>query len=123
MPRLARITPLISVSNVDRGIQFYTEILGFNVGYRSDAYAFVHRDSIAIRLLRAGEGELKACRQSCYIDVEGVDDLYESLRNNLEKLPQGRVKMPFNQFYGQREFHVIDEDNLVLMFGEPCRQK
>ena len=120
MPRLARITPLISVTDIDRSIEFYTRILDFNVGYRSDTYAFLYRDNIAIRLLSAGEVVDKASRQCCYIDVEAVDELYESLRERLDKLPKGRVKRPFDQFYGQREFHVIDEDNLVLMFGEPC---
>jgi len=34
------------------------------------------------------------------------------------RLPEGRVRAPFNQPYGQREFHVIDEDSLLLFFGE-----
>ena len=121
MARLARITPLISVTDIDRSIEFYTRILGFNIGYRSDAYAFVYRDVIAIRLLSAGEAEAKGFRQRCYIDVEGVDELYESLREKLDTLPKGRIKRPFDQYYGQREFHVIDEDDLVLMFGEPVK--
>lgn len=120
MPRLARITPLIPVSNIDRSIRFYVDTLGFKTGYQSADYAYMHRDNIAIRLLKAAEGDVTGHRQRCYIDVEGLADLFESLRPELEKLPKGRVKLPFDQFYGQREFHVIDEDNQLIMFGEPA---
>ncbi len=119
MPRLTQITPLILVRDIGRSIEFYVGILGFNAGYQSDNYAYMYRDNIAIRLLKSGEGVDITIRQCCYIDVEGVDALYESLRPKLEKLPKGRVKIPFSQFYGKREFHVIDEDNMALMFGEP----
>lgn len=107
-----------------RAIEFYSDIVGFHVGYQSDAYTFVYRDNVAIRLLKAGEeAAANKVRQCCYIDVEGIDELYRALQAKLDTLPKGRVKRPFDQFYGQREFHVIDEDNLVLMFGEPCHQE
>ena len=119
MSKLAQITPLISVSDIAQSIGFYADTLGFSTGYQSDDYAYMFRDNIAVRLLKLGEGADINLRQCCYIDVEGIDALYESLRPKLDKLPKGRIKIPFNQFYGQREFHVIDEDNLLLMFGEP----
>jgi hypothetical protein len=33
-------------------------------------------------------------------------------------LPDGRVRAPFDQPYGQREFHVLDEDGTLVFFGE-----
>lgn len=125
MPRLAQITPLVTVSDIKRSVKFYIETLGFVVGFQAENYAYLHRDSVAIRLLTAAEGvdlHVPNWRQSCYIDVEDVDGLYETLRPKLDKLPQGRVKKPFQQPYGQREFHVIDEDALLIMFGEPVKQ-
>ncbi len=80
------------------------------------------RDCAAIRIIPAGEGvDLRDQKhqQACYIDVEGVDDLYRELKPKLDMLPKGRVKLPFEQAYGQREFHVLDEDALLIMFGEP----
>lgn len=125
MPRLAQITPLVTVSDIKRSVKFYIETLGFVVGFQAENYAYLHRDSVAIRLLTAAEGvdlHVPNRHQSCYIDVENVDGLYETLRPKLDKLPKGRVKKPFQQFYGQREFHVIDEDALLIMFGEPVKQ-
>lgn len=126
MPRLGQITPLITVREINRSVKFYVEILGFTVGFQAEGYAYLHRDNVAIRLLTAGEGvDLREPKQqqSCYIDVEGVDALYKELRPKLERLPKGRVKKPFNQIYSQREFHVIDEDALLIFFGEPIKNE
>jgi len=122
MARLAQITPLVPVSDLNRSVNFFVNTLGFQAGFQADGYAYLTRDCVAIRLLQAGEGvDLRdpEYQQSCYIDVEGVDDLYQGLKQKLDKLAKGRVKMPFDQPYGQREFHVLDEDALLIMFGEP----
>ena len=125
MPRLAQITPLVPVSNIKRSTRFFVDTLGFKVGFQADNYVYLIRDCVAIRLLQAGEGvDLRDPKrqQSCYIDVEGVDELYQELKPELDKLPKGRVKAPFDQAYRQREFHVLDEDALLIFFGEPVRQ-
>jgi len=122
MAQLCQITPLVPVSGLNCSVNFFVDTLGFQVGFQAHGYAFLTRDCVAIRLLQAGEGvDLRDPKrqQSCYIDVEGVDDFYQELKPRLDKLAKGRVKMPFDQPYGQREFHVLDEDALLIMFGEP----
>ena len=122
MARLAQITPLVPVFDVDRSVRFFVDTLGFQVGFQTDGYACLTRDCAAIRIILAGEGgDLcdQKYQQSCYIDVEGVEDLYRELKPKLDQLPKGRVKRLFDQAYGQREFHVLDEDVLLIMFGEP----
>jgi len=79
------------------------------------------RDAVAIPLVEVWpEVDLKHPERegSFYIDVEGLDDLYEAMRHALSKLPVGRVRAPFNQDYGQREFHFSDEDCTLIFFGE-----
>ena len=58
--------------------------------------------------------------QACYICVENINGLFDQMKVALEGLPEGRFKAPFNQPYGQREFHVIDEDSVLIFFGEPA---
>jgi len=36
----------------------------------------------------------------------------------LETLPEGRVRPPFTQACGMREFHVKDPDGFLLFFGD-----
>ncbi|MEN0086849.1 MAG: hypothetical protein AAF737_00255 [Pseudomonadota bacterium] len=83
-------------------------------------YAFLRRDSAAIRLLQASSDlDLSSPdrENSCYIDVDDVDALYAELKGSLDSLPKGRVRPPFDQDYGQREFHMHDEDCTLLFFG------
>lgn len=61
--------------------------------------------------------------QSFYVDVKGIDSLFESLRPGLEELPEGRVRPPFDQPYQQREFHVLDEDGTLVFFGEDISER
>ena len=117
-PRCAAITPIVQVSDLGRSLDFYTNILGFRVQEQDEDYAYIVRDDVALRLLTAS-GEQPKGEQSCYICVQNLDGLFEQMRTGLEKLPEGRVRAPFNQPYGQREFHVIDEDSLLIFFGEP----
>lgn len=125
MPTLTQITPFVMVTNMDKSLAFFTDTLGFVLGFQADNYAFIRRDKVALRLLEAESGadmSDKRRQQSCYIDVGDIDGLYSSLKSKLDELPSGRVRPPFNQDYGQREFHVMDEDALLIFFGEPIEK-
>ena len=53
-------------------------------------------------------------------DVDAIHELRELALpgNALETLPEDRVRAPFDQPYGMREFHVKDPDGCLLLFGE-----
>lgn len=121
MARLTQVTPMVPVTNLENSIRFFVEVLGFNLTYQMENYAFLRRDAVGIRLLMAApdtDMTDQKRQQACYIDVQDIDGLYAELKPELDKLPDGRVRAPFNQYYGQREFHVIDEDALLIFFGE-----
>ncbi|MCB1521047.1 MAG: VOC family protein [Hyphomicrobiaceae bacterium] len=119
---LKQITPMVPVADVDLSVAFFTTTLGFTPTFRAEGYAFLRRDGVALRLIAScnpADMHDQKRQQACYIDVEGLDRLYAELKPRLDQLPEGRVKPPFDTFYGQREFHVIDLDALLIMFGEP----
>lgn len=122
MARCTQITPFIPVADMERAIRFYENCLGFGGTHRmEDNYAFLRRDDVAIRLLKADcDVDLTAPEREImiYIDVEDVDGLYATLEHALNDLPKGRVRAPFDQPYNQREFHVTDEDCTLILFGE-----
>ena len=85
----------------------------------------MRHDQIAIRIVEVDDNVdlFDPNRQnSFYIDVTDIDALYAMLEPRLSTLPKGRVKAPFNQDYGQREFHVIDEDCTLIYLGEGIKQ-
>lgn len=124
--RMHQITPFVPCTHLEAQVAFYRDILGFAVGYRADDYAYLHRDDVAIRLIEVDANvDLKRTEResSFYIDVDDIDALYDSLKPQLAGLPEGRVRAPFDQDYGQREFHVADEDCTLIFFGEPVRRR
>lgn len=119
--RLHRITPFVPCTKLDTQIAFYRDVLGFTLGFHADNYAFLSRDDVAVRLVEVDSDinlHAPERQQSFYIDVQEIDALYAEMVPQLSKLPSGRVRAPFDQDYGQREFHVIDEDCTLIFFGE-----
>lgn len=126
MSKILQLTPFVLCASLDAQIEFYCGRLGFECNFKQDNYAFLKRGAIAIRLLECPpreDGKPLGDNQSYYIDVEGIDALYDSLKDQLSDLPAGRVRPPFDQPYLQREFHVIDEDGTLIFFGEDIRPR
>lgn len=126
MSQILQLTPFVLCSSLDTQIDFYCARLGFTCGFREDNYAYLSLASVGIRLLECpprSDGKPLGDNQSFYIDVDGIDALYEKLKAGLGDLPEGRVRPPFDQPYQQREFHVIDEDGTLIFFGQDIRPR
>lgn len=122
---MRQITPFVPCASLARQIAFYRDVLGFAVGFEADRYAFLRRDGVAVRLVEAdADVDLKSPERqgSFYIGVDGLDAPWAALAPALSELPEGRVRTPFDQDYGQRDFHVIDEDRTLILFGEATRR-
>ena len=119
--RLTQITPFVPCTSLARQMVFYRDVLGFAVGFEAPNYAFLRRDDVAVRLVEVDASvDLSHPERegSFYIDVRDVDTVYAEMKPRLDPLPEGRVRAPFDQDYGQREFHVADEDCTLIFFGE-----
>lgn len=125
MPNLHQITPFIPVASLDKAVDFYTGYLNFECTFKAYNYAFLRHDQIAIRIVEVDDNvDLSDPNRqnSFYIDVTDIDALYAMLEPKLSTLPKRRVRAPFNQEYGQREFHITDEDCTLIFFGEGIKQ-
>ena len=84
-------------------------------------YALVARDEAGVALIGgADEASLNATGThiAAYVWVRDLDALWRDVSPALQALPEGRVRPPFDQPYGMREFHVKDPDGFLLFFGE-----
>ena len=121
MARLEGIAPIVAVRDVATSLPFYTEVLGFDLRTAGEQYALVARDEAAVVLTGGADAaalEATANNVSAYVWVEDLAALWTSLEPALAALPEGRVRPPFDQPYGMREFHVKDPDGFLLLFGE-----
>ena len=122
MAGLIQVTPFVRCASLAGARAFYCAVLGFESRFQAANNAYLKRDAVALRLIECPpdpDGRALGAEQSFYIDVEDVDALYEGMRAGLDALPSHRVRAPFDQAYGQREFHVLDEDGALVFFGAP----
>lgn len=117
--KFIQITPFLHVGDVNRAVAFFTDILGFTVPFRLEGYAYVHRETVGVRIMQAESEPARLERRfTYYVDVEDVDGLFAELKPKLDTLPAGDVFGPVNQTYGQREFMVVAPDGGLLVFGQ-----
>lgn len=116
-----QITPVMWVPDLDAALAFFTELLGFRVEYKGGGYAYVARETVAVRIMdRSIYADVAPGdrRFAHYIDVRDVDALYAELKPKLDLLPPGDVHGPADKPYGQRELCVLAPDGDLVVFGQ-----
>ncbi len=119
MTHFEQVTPFLHVPDLQKALDFFTDILGFTVPFRQPGYAYIHRETVGFRLLEGPAGEIGPGRRrfAYYIDVSDVDALYAELKPRLDTLPPGDVHGPADKPYGQRELLVPAPDGELIVFG------
>lgn len=123
-PAIESAMTIVPVRDVRASIAFYADILGFETRFLADDGDFamvMSGPSFGLQLLACDDPEaLKATANNIavYFHVKDLDQLYDGMKTKLECLPEGRLRPPFDQSYGMREFHVKDPDGCLLFFGE-----
>jgi len=115
------------VENVAETLAFYRERLGFEVvttlpEQEPFDFAIVKRDGVELMFqsrpslsdnVPALSGSPIGASQTFYIEVTGIRDLYESLREKVE------IVVDFHTtFYGTQEFYFRDLNGYILSFSE-----
>ena len=128
---LKKLTPNLMVEDVARTLAFYRETLGFEVlttlpEQEPFAFAILQRDGVELMFqsrlslsdnVPALTGVPIGASQTFYIEVTGIRNLYETLRDKVE------IVVDFHDtFYGTQEFYFRDINGYVLSFSESVPQ-
>ena len=128
---LKKLTPNLMVEDVARTLAFYRETLGFEVlttlpEQEPFAFAILQRGGVELMFqsrlslsdnVPALTGVPIGASQTFYIEVTGIRDLYETLRDKVE------IVVDFHDtFYGTQEFYFRDINGYVLSFSESVPQ-
>lgn len=118
-----KIIPLLKVKNIVNAVDFYTNVLDFEL-----KYPFEELNIYCVSLVNK-EAELQLTETDGFfgavvnVMVDNVDVLFQNyLKRGLitPKKPDSPVhKGPIDQTWGMREFYVTDIDNNTLRFGTP----
>jgi lactoylglutathione lyase len=138
MPQFKKLTPNLVVSNVQRSLAFYTDVLGFARGMAVPeqppfVFASVTSGSVEVFLNDAAAvlkdhpdwaAKLKpSAANSMFIEIEGpssgeIDALHDRIKAS------AKIVMPLTtQWYGMREFAIEDVDGYVITFAERVEQR
>jgi len=124
---LNKLTPNLIVSNVERSLAFYRDVLGFSVTatvpeFAPFAFAFMTRGDITVFLNapEAAIAEYPAFKDrpiggtlTLFFEVAGVRDAYAALDGKV------KVVMPLEvKWYGMTEFAFEDPDGYLITFAE-----
>ena len=131
--KFADVTPNLIVSDIDRSLRFYRDVLGFSVVTTvPDAAPFVfvwlQRDHIQV-FLNAREGVGEDLPALAARAIGGTNTLFMVLESDsaetgvdalfAEVSGKAPVVMPLKtQFYGMREFGIEDPDGYVILFAQ-----
>ena len=127
MAELSSLSACFPVADISKTMRWYEEQLGFSVDPFPPAepyvFAILRRDDVEIMLQRIDGYEkpnVYSLRDGgvwdAYIRVEGIKDLYESVRE------KATIVQPLReQPYGNWEFEVKDPNGYVLVFSEESR--
>jgi uncharacterized glyoxalase superfamily protein PhnB len=130
--KFSDVTPNLVVSDVQRSLAFYRDVLGFSVTATVPdaspfAFAMMQRDDVTVflnSLESVKEYPSLATRQiggtnTLFIVLEaddikgGIDALFASIS------PRAKLFMGLkDQFYGMREFGIEDPDGYVIFFAQ-----
>jgi uncharacterized glyoxalase superfamily protein PhnB len=113
-PTLHAIAPIFQVASLQRSIDFYTRVMGFDLGWTAGEppdRASLCRDNVEITI----ETDPAPVRAKAYVYVRGVDEIYSRAA-----AAGAQVSVPLaDRFYGMRDGRIVDPDGNELHIGEP----
>jgi uncharacterized glyoxalase superfamily protein PhnB len=112
-PVLHAVSPIFQVADLRRGIDFYTRVMGFELGWTWGTppdRASLCRDAIEITL----EVEREPRSSHVYVQVKGIDGYFAKV------LAGGATVIhPLaNRAYGMRDGRISDPDGNYIALGE-----
>lgn len=124
---LKQLTPNLMVEDVAQTLAFYQNILGFDVVMTLPEaapfdFAIVRRDDVEVMFqsrqslsenVPALTGSPIGASQTLYIEVSGLAELYQQLRDKVEIVVDLHTT-----FYGTQEVYFRDVNGYILSFSE-----
>ena len=123
--KILRHSPYFPVANVERTLDFYQQVLGFDCEYSAGVplqFAICSRDGFAIMLRRVSEGgvivpiEKQGGTWEAFFWVNDAEALHAELESKGADIVYGPL---IQDSYQMKEFAIRDCDGHVLGFGEP----
>lgn len=136
--KINKLTPNFEVKSIQQTVDFYTEYLGFNLIMavpetqdgieqtltpgKEYVYAMMQKDHVELFFQQSDSfkqdlvfstGLTIGASVSFYMEVEGIEDLYLSLKSKNFNLTELKTT-----WYGMQEFYMQDINGYILGFAQ-----
>jgi lactoylglutathione lyase len=131
MPHFKKLTPNLLVADVARSLAFYVDVLGFSRGMTvpdappfvfgsvtSDAVEiFFNETATAVKEYPALADRPIGASGTMFIEMDAVEAYHTALQGKVT------ITMPLvTQWYGLKEFAIVDPDGYLITFAERVQQ-
>lgn len=135
MVKFNALIPELSVSDINKSLHFYLNILSFKIEYerKENKFAFLSRGDSQIMIEEInGHWETGTLSypfgrgMNFQIAVDCIDDLYRNIKANDYPIKIDMKKSWYsadNKLVGQKEFLVMDPDGYLLRFAQDLEEK
>jgi lactoylglutathione lyase len=124
---LKNLTPNIMVADVNKTIEFYDKILGFDLFMskpESGKFDWALVANEGVHLMFQEENSLKSeypqltsmpigAAMTLFIEVDNIEEYYESIKDKVKVIKDLCIT-----FYGMTEFSIEDYNGYILTFAE-----
>ena len=114
--KLNRVVPVLWTKDLDKTIEFYQQLLGFECINRLEAWALLKKDEVELMFSLPNAHEPFDKLQftgSFYFHPDNVEELWQQLKD------KATIVYPLEDFdYAMREFAIRDNNGYILQFGQ-----
>lgn len=116
--KLNALRPMIWTDQFEETIQFYTQILEFNIGGRNDTWgwASLYKDAVTIMIAKPNAHtpfDKPVFTGSFYFNTDDVEALWSKLKDKTN------ICYGIDTFeWEMREFAIYDNNHYILQFGQ-----
>ena len=115
---LVKIIPKVIYDDINVGLQFFTA-LGFEIKYQEEGFAIFARDGVTIQVVASEEDFAIGDRPEFRIDTNDIEAIYNEIKANHPEVLHPNLKVIKEQPWGLREFAVLDETTVCIVFQQP----
>ena len=112
--QFTRTIPVLASLNIEKTEAFYKEKLGFETLSNYGDYLIMQRGNCILHFTICDDESIPQ-NTSCYVHLEGIDELYAEYQAAGVVHPNGKLK---DEFYGLRDFAILDGDGNLIKFGQ-----
>jgi|SRR5271166_2290317 len=118
--KLTHLVPILWTNELEKTIQFYHDVIGFECVNRMEGWASLRNDDVELMLSLPNAHEPFDKIQftgSFYFHADNVDQVWEQVKD------KATTVYPIENFdYGMREFAIRDNNGYILQFGQEIPQ-